>query len=118
MGAWSKTTPTVDLFFLLLRCCANDGEGLKAKADLPEKVEEEVVGFDFVLELVEDEQRDGGEGRLVAGRHRVGPARVRRRIIVDDAQAQLVHQPVHQTVCQNVKKNNQIFTFKKVYCNR
>lgn len=54
--------------------------------------------FDFIFQLVEDEQRNGGERRLVAGRNRVGPARIRRRIIVDDLLAQLDDQAIHERV--------------------
>lgn len=40
--------------------------------------------FDFILELVKDQERNGGERRLVTGWNGVGPARIRRWIVVDD----------------------------------
>ena len=65
---------------------------------LPKESEEEIVSFDFILELVEYEQGDGGERRFVTGRHRIGPAGITGRIVVDDLLTELHHHAIHQRI--------------------
>ena len=56
------------------------------------------MGFDFVFQLMEDEKRNGGERGFVSGGHRVGPARIRGRIVVNDLLTQLDDDAIHERV--------------------
>lgn len=70
----------------------------QAGANLPEECEVEVVSFDFVIQLMKDEQRNGGKSGFMAGWHGIGPAGIRRWIVVDNLLAQFGHHSVHERI--------------------